>query len=53
MIGRLHKMTVEELVKLDENEESLDQFISELPHVKSVKQTVTDMINCTDSLKCK
>ncbi|KAK7579911.1 hypothetical protein V9T40_000540 [Parthenolecanium corni] len=50
VIGRLHKMTVEELMKLDENEESLDQFISELPHVKSLKQTVTDMINCTDSL---
>ncbi|XKL67751.1 hypothetical protein PGB90_003242 [Kerria lacca] len=51
VIGRLHKMTLEELKALDEDEDSLDGFVQDLPHVQSLKQTVTDMINETENLE--
>lgn len=46
-------MTLEELKALDEDEDSLDGFVQDLPHVQSLKQTVTDMINETENLESK
>lgn len=46
-------MTVEDLKVLNEDDESLDHFVNELPHVQSLKQTVTDMINGTEELESK
>lgn len=53
VIGRLHKMTIEELKVLNEDDESLEHFVNDLPHVQSLKQTVIDMINGTEELEKK
>ncbi|XP_065218747.1 vacuolar protein sorting-associated protein 37A-like [Planococcus citri] len=53
VVGRLHKMSVEELKKLNEDEEDLEKFVSNLPHVQSLKQTVIDLINGTEELEKK
>lgn len=44
-------MTIEELKVLNEDDESLEHFVNDLPHVQSLKQTVIDMINGTEELE--
>lgn len=44
-------MTIEELKVLNEDDESQERFVNDLPHVQSLKQTVTDMINGTEELE--
>lgn len=44
-------MSVEELKKINEDEEDLEKFVNNLPHVQSLKQTVVDLINGTEELE--
>ena len=44
-------MSIDELKSLDEENDSLDQFVNELPHIQCMKQTVVDMINATEELE--
>lgn len=42
-----------DLKDLDEDDDKLVQFVNDLPHVQSLKQTLVDMFNVTEELNSK
>lgn len=46
-------MSLDDLKQLNEDDEYLENFVYDLPHVQSLKQTVADLINGTEELESK